>query len=95
MAERCNFESHKEKEENIKVSVIMGLLDKNLSTKLQLKEGLTPDSVIHHARQAKLVNSQMSDQTQGVKDWRRLIILHSQGGVVTGDGPRQAGAGRC
>lgn len=65
-AEHCAFDKVKNfKEESIRDRIVVGLLDKEVSTQLQLKSDLTLQEAIQKARQAELVKSQVSTQTPG------------------------------
>ncbi|XP_052817965.1 uncharacterized protein K02A2.6-like [Mya arenaria] len=59
IAEHCDFT---DKNEEIRDRLVIGILDKKLSERLQLKSDLTLDKAIELARQNELVKSQIKDQ---------------------------------
>ena len=63
LAEYANFDN---KEETIRDRFVVGLLDKELSEKLQLCSQLTLKEAITQARQFEQVRSQLSEQRQTV-----------------------------
>ena len=58
LAETCNFGNSKQ--DNIRDSIVIGLADKTVSQKLQMKSDLTLDQAIQYARQSEMVKSQNS-----------------------------------
>ncbi|KAK7103074.1 hypothetical protein V1264_021199 [Littorina saxatilis] len=56
------------KEESIRDRLVLGVLDTELSEKLQLKPDLTLEGAVQDARQYELVKSQLSDQRQSSVD---------------------------
>ena len=61
LAEHCNFDGNV-KYEQIRDKIVIGLSDKELSHRLQMKPELSLDVAIQMARQSELVKSQVSDQ---------------------------------
>ncbi|XP_069118818.1 uncharacterized protein [Argopecten irradians] len=59
IAEHCNFS---DQDEFVRDRVVIGLSDRNISEKLQMKADLTLETAIQTARQAELVKSQIRDQ---------------------------------
>lgn len=60
IAEHCDFA---DKNEEIRDRLVIGILDKELSEKLQLKPDLTLESAVEMSRQNELVKLQIKDQT--------------------------------
>ena len=60
LADNCNFGT--DKNERIRDTIVVGLRDKMLSTKMQLHEDLTLDKAVTMARQSEMVKSQVRDQ---------------------------------
>ena len=56
LAEHCNFGNAKD--DNIRDSIVIGLLDKQVSQQLQMESSLTLTNAIEKARHAELVKSQ-------------------------------------
>ena len=62
IAEHCQFQ---DKKEQLRVRLVIGLSDKDVSEKLQLKADLTLETAVEIARQSELVKSQMKDMGVG------------------------------
>ena len=60
LAENCDF---KDKNDQIRDQLVIGILDKELSEKLQLQSELTLDKAIQTVRQSEIVKSQIKDQS--------------------------------
>jgi len=60
LAEHCNFGTGRDQQ--LRDRIVIGILDKNLSQKLQLKSDLTLDAAIQIAGQSEMVKSQVTDQ---------------------------------
>ncbi|ESP04653.1 hypothetical protein LOTGIDRAFT_170624 [Lottia gigantea] len=63
MAERCNY-GQEQKKENIRDSLVVGILDKDLSERLQLEEA-DLDTATQMVRQSELIKSQVKVQENG------------------------------
>ena len=61
MSENCDFGDVKN--DRIRDTIVIGILDKELSEKMQLKDDLTLENASTMARQSELVKSQVQDQT--------------------------------
>lgn len=64
IAEHCEFA---DRNEQIRDRVVIGIVDKGLSEKLQLTPDLTLEKAIERARQSELVKNQMKDQASSSK----------------------------
>ena len=62
ISENCDFGTAKN--DRIRDAIVIGILDKELSEKMQLKDDLTLENASTMARQSELVKSQVRDQTQ-------------------------------
>lgn len=62
LSENCDFGTAKN--DRIRDAIVIGILDKELSQKMQLKDGLTLENASKMARKSELVKSQVRDQTQ-------------------------------
>ena len=62
MSENCDFGTAKN--DRIRDAIVIGILEKELSEKMQLKDDLTLENASTIARQSELVKSQVRDQTQ-------------------------------
>ena len=58
MAEHCNFEASRD--EQIRDRIVIGILEKDLSQKLQLKSTLTLDQAIEMAHQSEQIKAQVT-----------------------------------
>lgn len=61
LAEHCEFGTRRD--EQIRDRIVIGILDKSLSQKLQMKSDLTLDTAIQMARQSELVKVQVAGQS--------------------------------
>ncbi|XP_060064740.1 uncharacterized protein K02A2.6-like [Ylistrum balloti] len=61
MAEHCDFGT--QKDNNIRDRLVIGITDKSISEKLQLKADLTLETALQIARQSEQVKSQIKDQS--------------------------------
>ena len=61
LAEHCEFGT--QRDEQIRDTIVIGILDKLLSQKLQMKSDLKLDIAIQMARQSELVKSQVAGQS--------------------------------
>ncbi|MCG8045737.1 MAG: reverse transcriptase domain-containing protein, partial [Candidatus Thiodiazotropha endolucinida] len=61
LAENCDFGN--KKNEQIRDRIVIGILDKELSEKLQLKSDLDLETAVSMSRQAELVKGQVRDQS--------------------------------
>ena len=64
LAEHCGFAASRD--EQIRDRIVIGISDKELSQKLQLKSTLTPDQALEMAGQSEQIKAQVSDQTHGL-----------------------------
>ena len=64
LAEHCDFP---DKNDQIRDQIVIGLRDKDVSEKLQLRSTLTLEQAIQYARQTELVKTQIQDQTTQFK----------------------------
>ena len=62
LAEHCKF--GKQRDEQIRDRIVIGVLDKSLSQKLQMRSDLNLDIAVQLARQSELVNSQSAGQSE-------------------------------
>ncbi|XP_065943746.1 uncharacterized protein [Magallana gigas] len=60
ISEHCDFP---DKKEQIRDRLVIGILDKELSEKLQLRSDLTLEKAVETARQSEMVKSQIKDQS--------------------------------
>ena len=60
ITEHCDFTTSRDQQ--IRDRIVIGILDKNVSQKLQLKADLTLEAAIQIARQSEMVKSQITDQ---------------------------------
>ena len=63
LAEHCEFGT--QRDEQIRDRIVIGILDKSLSQKLQMKSDLNLDTAIQMARQSELVKFQVAGQSDG------------------------------
>ena len=63
LAEHCEFGT--QRDEQIRDRIVIGILDKSLSQKLQMKSDLNLDTAIQMARQSELVKVQVAGQSDG------------------------------
>ena len=61
IAEHCDFTTSRVQQ--IRDRIVAGILDKNVSQKLQLRADLTLEAAIQIARQSEMVKSQITDQS--------------------------------
>ncbi|XP_062607979.1 uncharacterized protein LOC134269786 [Saccostrea cucullata] len=64
LAEHCDFN---DKIDQIRDQIVIGLKDKEVSEKLQLKSTLTLEEAIQYSRQTEMVKTQIQDQTTHFK----------------------------
>ena len=62
LAEHCEFGT--QRDEQIRDRIVIGILDKSLSQKLQIRSDLNLDITIQMARQSELVKSQIAGQSK-------------------------------
>ena len=60
LADKCDFKD--KKDEQIRDKIVVGMLDKELSMKLQLDEELTLVKTVQHVKQKEMVKSQINKQ---------------------------------
>ena len=72
LAEHCEFGTQRDKQ--IRDRIVIGILDKSLSQKLQMKSDLNLDTAIQMARQSELVKFQVAGQSDG----KHLGELHQK-----------------
>ena len=60
IAEHCDF---KDRDDQIRDRIVLGILDRELSEKLQLTPDLKLEGAIERARQSEMVKSQIKDQS--------------------------------
>jgi len=77
LAEHCEFGT--QRDEQIRDRIVIGILDKSLSKKRQMKSDLNLDTAIHMARQSKLVKFQVAGQS----DDKHLGEVHQKKGQPT------------
>ena len=65
LAEHCHFQSADVKNEQIRDKIVIGILDTNLSEKMQLESDLTLEKAKTMARQSEVVKSQVKTQHKG------------------------------
>ena len=83
VTEHRNFEAARE--EQIHNSIVIGILDKHLSWKLQLKSTLTLDQAFEVARQSEEIKAQISDQSQGLASLSKELQEMSKKGSTGSD----------
>ena len=66
MTQNCDCNS-KEKDERIRDQLVIGLADKDLSEKIQLRSNLTLDDAVQISRHSELVRSHKGNQKQPLK----------------------------
>ena len=83
IAEHCDFS---DKEDGcIRDRIVLGMADRELSERLQLRSDVTLEDTIHAARQFKLVRTQMSAQvSQGTSQNLRGVRANSSNGSAQG-----------
>ena len=74
LAEHCEFGT--QRDEQIRDRIVIGILDKSLSQKLQMRSDLNLDIAIQMARQSELVKSQVAGQS----DTQHLGEIHRKKG---------------
>ena len=74
LAEHCDFGT--QRDEQIRDRIVIGILDKSLSQKLQMKSDLNLDTAIQMARQSELVKVQVAGQS----DTKHLGEIHQKKG---------------
>ncbi len=77
MAEHCNFAA---KDEEIRDRLVVGIQDKDLSQKLQLKATLTLNHAVEMARQSELVKAQVAAQGSGLESSKDIEEVQQRQG---------------
>ncbi|XP_074611079.1 uncharacterized protein LOC141865664 [Acropora palmata] len=101
LAEHCDFGTIRDQQ--IRDRIVIGISDKTVSQKLQLKSDLTLETAIQIARQSELVKSQVTDQSSYTpKDLDEVHTkkksVHSRGRKVKGkkeDSSEKQGQKKC
>ena len=96
LAANCQFS---DKDETIRDRLVLGLIDKQVSQKLQLKKYLSLQTAIETARHHEMVKVQLSDQSNVSADSVKVNASHHQAQAhsfsVKGEGDRRDFVNRC
>ena len=79
LVEHCDFRTIRDQQ--IRDRIVIGISDKTVSQKLQLKSNLTLETAIQIARQSELVKSQVTDQSSYVPN--DLDEVHTKDEIST------------
>ena len=91
ISEHCDFP---DKKEQIRDRLVIGILDKELSEKLQLRSDLTLEKAVETARQSEMVKSQIKDQSVSATNVEAVRKHSATGQSPQSNNSRGRGRGR-